>query len=50
MKQVQILTDDSIATLRRAIIALTLLKEYLGSDTLNDTIAEINAIITDVNN
>jgi hypothetical protein len=49
MKPVQILTNESIASLRRAIIALNLLKEYLGSDTLNDTIKELEEIITDVN-
>jgi hypothetical protein len=49
MKPVQILTDDSIRTLRKAIIALTHFKEYLGSDTLNGTIAELEEIIKDVN-
>lgn len=44
----QILTDESIHTLRKAVIALTLFKGYLGTDTLNDTIAEIEAIIKDV--
>lgn len=48
MKKVQILTDESIATLQRAVIALNLFKGYLGTDTLNDTISELNEIIKDV--